>query len=136
MGENKFSDSIIYLKLPPSTLNDKEDNLDDYFPQAKLFLQHVEEIGGRVLVHCFNGMSRSAAVAIRYLIEQHDLLLLPTYTHVLNCRPVVEMTSNAKLQLAIFEYQHLGCSSVQRHAGPAWNFYEWNRYSFLIVLSF
>lgn len=135
MGQNKFPESIIYLKIPPSSSNDKEENLEEYFPEAKVFLQHVEEIGGRVFVHCFNGISRSAAVVLRYLIEQHHLLLYPLHTHILNCRPVVELSKNFKLQLAMFEYRHLGRSSVHRHAGAEWDFYEWNRSYYLISIS-
>lgn len=45
----------------------------------------------------------------------------------MNCRPSAEITPNYKVQLAIFEYERLGKSSVQRHAGKDWDFYEWNK---------
>jgi protein-tyrosine phosphatase len=126
-GLNKFPETFLYLQLPPKSPHPQEDNLEDYFPMVKEFISHVEQLDGRVLVHCFNGVSRSAAVVLRYLIEQHELLLLPIFVHVKNCRPVIELSSHLKLQLAILEHSQLGVSSVQRHAGKVWDFYEWNK---------
>jgi serine/threonine/tyrosine-interacting protein len=126
-GDNKYPDSFVYLQIPPKTSNSKEENLEDYFPDAKEFIAHVERMGGRVLVHCHNGMSRSPAVVLRYLIDQHELLLLPIFTHLTNCRPVVDVSDHFKLQLALFEHKRLDRSSVQRNAGKEWDFYEWNR---------
>ena len=71
-------------------------------------------------------MSRSCAVVLHHLIDRYELYLRPTFQHLMNCRPTAEVIPNHKLQLALFEYERLGKSSVQRHAGKYWNFYEWN----------
>jgi protein-tyrosine phosphatase len=125
-GDNKYPESFIYLQIPPKTSKPNEENLEDYFPDTKEFIDHVERLEGRVLVHCYNGMSRSPAVVLRYLIDKHELLLLPIFLHLMNCRPVVDISPQFRLQLALFEHKRLDRSSVQRNAGKEWDFYEWN----------
>jgi protein-tyrosine phosphatase len=55
---------------------------------ATQFIRHVEEINGRVLVHCIAGVSRSVTVVIMYLIMQHRLPLLHAFNYVKSCRYV------------------------------------------------
>jgi predicted protein tyrosine phosphatase len=56
-----------HLKLP---LNDEpSEDLLRHLPMAVGFIGGALSEGGRVLVHCFAGMSRSASVVIAYLMK-------------------------------------------------------------------
>lgn len=115
----------------------------DYFTQAGSFLKHVEFVRGRVLVHCVSGerilvhvifviisklgISRSVVIVILYLIGVYKLTLKQAFNYIHYCRPHIAPNDGFKLQMALFEIDHLGCSSVVRNAGPQWDFYEWNK---------
>ncbi|XVF08615.1 hypothetical protein REPUB_Repub07fG0018100 [Reevesia pubescens] len=61
-------------------ISDNEDsNISSILEEACDFIDHVEEIGGRVLVHCFEGKSRSATVVIVYLMLRKNLTLLEAW---------------------------------------------------------
>lgn len=75
--ELRFPDDVLkLLKLlllidyqPFKQILDSEDtNIGSIFEEASDFIDHVEQIGGRVLVHCFEGRSRSATLVIAYLM--------------------------------------------------------------------
>ncbi|KAF9623004.1 hypothetical protein IFM89_035985 [Coptis chinensis] len=59
---------------------DNEDTLiSNLFEEASDFIDGVEYSGGRVLVHCFEGKSRSATVVLAYLMLRKNFTLLQAW---------------------------------------------------------
>jgi len=122
---NFQENELICKKLP---LEDKEDfDILSHLPDASKFISHVENMGGRVLVHCISGVSRSTTMVLMHLIDKHGLPLKDAYNYVLSCRPWIAPNDGFKLQLTQLEMQKFGSSSVSaKNSGKAWEFYAWN----------
>ncbi|XP_052180921.1 dual specificity protein phosphatase PHS1 isoform X2 [Diospyros lotus] len=62
------------------SINDEEDtNISNIFEEAHDFIDHVEKTGGKVLVHCFEGRSRSTTVVLAYMMLRKNLTLLEAW---------------------------------------------------------
>ena len=56
------------------SISDSPDHrIDLRFQECFAFIQDALSIGGTVLVHCFQGVSRSASIILGYLITYNDL---------------------------------------------------------------
>ncbi|KAF5730993.1 hypothetical protein HS088_TW19G00596 [Tripterygium wilfordii] len=76
-SDSQFPDLFEYKNF---SICDSEDvNISSIFEEASDFIDHVEQIGGRVLVHCFEGRSRSATVVLAYLMLRKDFTLLEAW---------------------------------------------------------
>ena len=51
------------------------ENLAKHFPSCNKFIKQALEGGGNVFVHCYAGVSRSAAVCCAYLMHEHNLAM-------------------------------------------------------------
>ncbi|CAN0024558.1 unnamed protein product, partial [Ectocarpus sp. 12 AP-2014] len=90
------------------------------------FLRQVEDCGGRALVHCIAGCSRSVSIVLLHLMEGHRIRLKLAYEHVRFYRMVAQPNEGFRFQLATTEVKIFGSSSVSRDADSTWNFYRWN----------
>lgn len=61
-----FPDLFTYKHLGVKDVEDE--NIAAHFEDACSFIDHVEKDGKRILVHCFEGKSRSATVVLAYLM--------------------------------------------------------------------
>ncbi|KAI4890526.1 hypothetical protein NFI96_033322 [Prochilodus magdalenae] len=73
------------------------------FPEAIRFIESVKESGGRVLVHCQAGISRSATICLAYLIHARRVRLEEAFDFVKRRRQVISPNLAFMGQLLQFE---------------------------------
>ncbi|KAI3846566.1 hypothetical protein MKX03_008248 [Papaver bracteatum] len=62
-----------------SIFDNEDANISKLFEEASDFIQMVENSGRKVLVHCFEGKSRSATVVLAYLMLRKNFTLLDAW---------------------------------------------------------
>ncbi|GMI55376.1 hypothetical protein ScalyP_jg308 [Parmales sp. scaly parma] len=108
--ENAFPELFIYCKI--SMEDSEQQEFEGVFDYAFKFINRVEEIGGRVFIHCSAGVSRAATIAIGYMIYYEKMALLDAFLYVKNKRHIIDPNSNFMYQLALLELQTLGRTTV------------------------
>ena len=76
LGKNMFPrypQKYIYKQV--AVYDTPSANLKQYFTACHKFLKNAFAVGGRVLVHCWAGVSRSATIVISFLMKEHGLSL-------------------------------------------------------------
>jgi len=119
---NFYPKDFVYTNI--SIFDKPDENLNQHKKTAVEFLQRVEKMKGRVLVHCIAGVSRSVSFVIMHLMVTHQMFLRVAYDHVKSIRPYILPNNGFLLQLAKLETELFGLTSVA--SAPEWNFYEWN----------
>ncbi|KAE8721366.1 Dual specificity protein phosphatase PHS1 [Hibiscus syriacus] len=76
-ADSQYNDLFEYKNF--SIYDNVDSNISSIFEEVCDFIDHVEQIGGRVLVHCFEGKSRTATVMIAYLMLRKNLTLLEAW---------------------------------------------------------
>ena len=71
--------------------------------ETKDFIDSCFASGGKVLVHCNDGMSRSASLVIAYLMQKYGLDFKAALTHVQSRRFCVQPNDGFEQQLREFE---------------------------------
>ncbi|VUZ52141.1 unnamed protein product [Hymenolepis diminuta] len=98
-----------FLRIPIHD-NGKAD-IVQYFDKAFAFLDSAKRSGGRVLIHCFAGISRSPTLAIAYLMHNQRITFDEAYNRVKSLRPKISPNFNFIGQLTDFEHR-LNLSSL------------------------
>ncbi|GFO03642.1 dual specificity protein phosphatase 18 [Plakobranchus ocellatus] len=81
------------------------DDLVDYVSEAV-------SSGGRVVVHCLAGVSRSASVVIAYLVREHGMTLRDAHDYVIARRDVIRPNPGFWAALVEYEFKIRGENSV------------------------
>jgi len=97
-----------YLSTGPRHLTipvqDSElDNLLIHFPDACRFIQNALEHGGRILIHCVMGISRSTTVLAAYLMKSRNMTASDAIKFIKQVRPQAQPNYGFTKQLDIFE---------------------------------
>lgn len=98
-GLVKFTVDTLLVKLRP-------------FNYFNFLCFQVSRDGGKVLVHCVAGMSRSAALCLAYLVKHRGMTLRKAFSHLRACRPCVRPNSGFFRQLIEFEEQITSTTTV------------------------
>ncbi|XP_037537055.1 dual specificity protein phosphatase 18 [Nematolebias whitei] len=87
--------------------------LREHFGEVADQIRSTAEGGGRVLVHCNAGVSRSAALCMAYLMKHRGVTLLEAHGWVRGCRPLVRPNPGFWRQLVQYEAELRGCNTVR-----------------------
>jgi len=79
-----------------------------HFDECFAFIDTARDTGGRVLVHCMAGVSRSASIVIGYLMKVKDMDFVTAFNHVKAKRPTIRPNDGFMHQL-----QNYGCQLKQ-----------------------
>ncbi|XP_074009545.1 dual specificity phosphatase 28 [Numenius arquata] len=89
------------IRIP--VFDDPAEDLYRYFEQCSDAIEEAVKSGGKCLVYCKNGRSRSAAVCTAYLMRQRQLPLKDAFQAVKAARPVAEPNAGFWSQLQRYE---------------------------------
>lgn len=71
--------------------DDPNENIREVMPQCIAFIHSAVQSGGIVLVHCWEGKSRSVCAVLAYMCAHLDYTLDDAYIHVKERRPCVDV---------------------------------------------
>ena len=95
-SENKYTYLSFYLK------DHVAENIECIFYECIKFIDNVKEKGGRVLVHCIQGISRSVTLVMAYLIFKNKLTYDKAFNIVQSKREISSPNFGFSIQLQNF----------------------------------
>ena len=87
-SDNKFPDSFEYFQVPIKDV--WGENIQDYFEEAANFIEEQKKKGGKVLVHCQAGISRSPTIVIAYMMLKQGMTYNEAYEYVRSKRKYID----------------------------------------------
>ena len=113
VSECPFPERICYLPL--SIEDSKSEDIQSYFYICIDFIESAISSGGRVLVHCMEGVSRSCSNIIAYLMWKRSMTYEEAQSFVQEARPISQPNTGFICQ--ILDFQKV-IASQQSPEGP------------------
>jgi len=79
------------------------ENINEHFAETSQFISDALEDGGKVLVHCIRGVSRSATIVVAYLMTALKVSHEEAVERVRVKRPVARPNYGFMMQLEVYE---------------------------------
>eukprot|EP00035_Acanthoeca_spectabilis_P037870 m.48094 g.48094 ORF g.48094 m.48094 type:complete len:392 (-) comp8897_c1_seq2:852-2027(-) len=120
-----FQDKIKYIQC---ALDDAPGaDIKQFFSDTLSFMNDAESSGGRVLIHCQMGMSRSSTLVILWLMERHGMNLREATSYTRERRPFINPNPGFLLQLGAHELETRGKTTIRFPDEPVTlrTIYEW-----------
>jgi len=109
--DNYHPKDFKYMKIE---LEDWEhQRVNHHLEDAFNFVETIRNQGGKCLVHCFGGVSRSPTVTIAYCMKFKKWNLRNSYDHVKNSRDIIQPNEGFIKQLIELERELYGEASVK-----------------------
>jgi len=107
---NAYLPGIDYMKI---RIDDNPyAHLDHYFDMVADKIRSVKDRGGRTLVHCVAGVSRSASLCMIYLVKYERMTLRQAYHYVKSARPIIRPNVGFWKQMIDYERKLRGHATV------------------------
>ncbi|XP_061180485.1 dual specificity protein phosphatase 4-like [Saccostrea echinata] len=99
--KNHFTKHFVYKNIPVDDNHSTE--LSEWFTDTNSFIDEVKGAGGRTLVHCHAGVSRSATICIAYVMYSRNISLDAAFEFVKSRRSEISPNAGFMHQLLEFE---------------------------------
>jgi len=115
-AECKWQNDFKYLHLK---LDDVENqSIRPFFQQAFGFIDEARNLQEPVLVHCVQGISRSASFIIAYVMQKEKWTLKKTMDHAKAARSIVNPNRGFQAQLCEYEKELYNCQESTIKLAP------------------
>ena len=100
-----YPNQFQYFRVP---IRDADaERIFNHFEECYQFINNALSSGGKVLVHCRAGVSRSASVVISFMMKHFKLRMEKAFDHVRTCRSCVGPNNGFMFQLREWEVTFL-----------------------------
>lgn len=97
----KYPQQFIYLKIPIK--DNSETNIFEILEPCFEFIQFARQSNGRILIHCFQGISRSATILCAYLMKYSNMTLEQSLQSIRDVRSIISPNPYFLLNLKKYE---------------------------------